>query len=416
MKFLFTITLSLLLFSCAAQVEQTKYIRIVKTICPDADIIEIETKEDYIEIEYLCDRKVYEIGLSFDLKTIYTETETTLDEKLLLIIKKKLDKRYFGWTIDEFALVEMADTSFYKAEILRDGVEENVYFTLSGNYYKTKNLVINESWNITSLEQNENYANSKYKLTKPDKTFELPEILVEISGMAILNDSVVLCIQDELGVVFSYNLKSEDITKMFRFTDIGDFEDITIIDEKINILRSDGTVFSIDFKSYSGITHSKNLALNCMNVEGLFYNKANAKYLIACKDPLINQGSSLRHIYSLSKNSSTQPEIEITIDLNVLNEMFNKKYSELRKQSVAFNPSSISVHPITGEIFVLSASNRLLAVYKDKKLKDIYPLAEELFYKPEGICFSDKGDMLISTEGNKKGYVGGQIHQFIYND
>lgn len=43
-------------------------------------------------------------------------------------------------------------------------------------------------------------------------------------------------------------------------------------------------------------------------------------------------------------------------------------------------------------------------------LKVVYPLPGELFYKPEGISFTNEGDMYISTEGNKKGYVGEQIH------
>ncbi len=101
---------------------------------------------------------------------------------------------------------------------------------------------------------------------------------------------------------------------MYRFTDVGDFEDITIQDDFVNILRSDGTVFTIDYTNYSGISNSKILPLNCMNIEGLFYNKTNNTYLIACKDQLINQESSLRCIFSLDKNSSTQPEIEFTIN------------------------------------------------------------------------------------------------------
>ena len=412
MRYFLVVTFSLVFLSCKAQVEKENYINKIMAICPDADIIEVETKEDYIEIEYLCNKKIFETGLTFDLKIIYTETETSIDDKTLFKIHKKLDKKYFGWSIDEFALVEMPDTSFYKAEILRDGIEENVYFTIDGKYYKTKNIVLNESWSIASLEKSDNYSKSGYNLTQPDKSYDMPEILVEISGIAVLNETEIFCIQDEAGIVFRYNLHEEELVKMYRFTDVGDFEDITIQDDKVNILRSDGTVFSIDYDNYSGKSESRILPLNCMNIEGLFYHKTNNKYLIACKDQLINQESSLRHIFSLDKSNLSQPEIEFTIDLNEINTVFKKNYSGITAKIITLNPSSISVHPITGDIYVLSASNRLLAVYGNNQLKNVYPLAEELFYKPEGISFGNNGDMFISTEGNKKGYVGGQIHYF----
>jgi uncharacterized protein YjiK len=353
-----------------------------------------------------------ETGLTFDLKVIYTEVETTIDEKTLFKIKKKLDKKYFGWTIDEFAVVEMSDTSFYKVEILRDGVEENAYFTLDGKYYKAKNMVLNEAWNMASLEQSNSYKKSKYHLTRPDKTYDMPEILVEISGIAVLNDTELFCIQDEAGIVFRYNLHNEELTDMYRFTDVGDFEDVTVIDNTVNVLRSDGTIFSFDYTNFSGVPDSRIVPLNCMNMEGLFYDKANSRYLIACKDKLIDEDSSLRHIFSVKNDDPVKPEVELTIDLNEINRFVQQAYSGIDAKVIRLNPSSVSVHPITGEIFVLSASNRLLAVYDNQQLQHIYPLAEELFYKPEGISFTKNGDLFISTEGNKKGYVGGQIHYF----
>ncbi|MBN2348019.1 MAG: hypothetical protein JXJ22_04230 [Bacteroidales bacterium] len=412
MRIFLMITFCTFLLLCKAQGDRTTYINKVKTICPDADIIEIETKDDFIEIEYLCDKKVVEVGLGFDLKIIYRESETTIDNKTLEKIHKKLDKKYFGWTIDEFSLVETPDTNFYKAEILRDGIEENLYFTLDGKYYKTKNIVLNESWNIASLEKSEFYNKSNYNLTRPDKTYEMPEILVEISGIAVLNETDIFCIQDEAGIVFRYNTQNEELSGMYRFTDVGDFEDITIQNEMVNILRSDGTVFSLNYGNYTGKSEFRNLPLNCMNAEGLFYDNTNNRFLIVCKDQLINQESSLRHVFSLNSVNSTLPEIEFVIDLKEINAFIYEHYKEIDNKIIKLNPSSISVHPITGEIFVLSASNRLLAIYKNHQLKNIYPLAEELFYKPEGISFGQNGDMYISTEGNKKGYVGGQIHYF----
>lgn len=66
----------------------------------------------------------------------------------------------------------------------------------------------------------------------------------------------------------------------------------------------------------------------------------------------------------------------------------------------------------TGNGEYYTASNRILAIYRDKKLIDLYLLPAELYYKPEGIDFTEKGDLFISSEGMKKGYLDGQIFFF----
>lgn len=414
MRIIFIVIFCVYSFTSYAQIDRTLYINKIKTICPSADVIEMEAKDDFVEIEYLCEEQIYEVGLSYDLNILYTETETTIDNAALHLIQKKLNKKFFGWTIDEFALVEMHDTSFYKVEVLLDGVEENIYFTLKGKYYKTKNMVLNESWNIASLKKNEWYKHTNYQLTRPVTTYEMPEILKEISGIAVLNDTDIFCVQDEVGIVFRYNIQKNELTDIYKFTDIGDFEDITIQNNTLNVLRSDGTIFSFDYKNYTGESASKILPLKCMNIEGLFFDHASNQFLVACKDQLINEESSKRHVFSMNASESAEPKVEFVIDLKDINNYLKKHYHEIYTKIIKLNPSAIAVHPITRETYILSASNRLLAIYNQGQLKDVYPLAEELFYKPEGISFNEKGDMYIATEGNKKEYVGGQIHCFAW--
>jgi len=414
MRFYLTTVLLVVFFSCEAQEERTQYVSKVMSICPDAEIIEVESKDEYVEIEYVCGNEVFEIGLDTDLRIIFSESEISLDDKTHQKISDKLDKKYVGWKTDEFILVELQDTSFYKAEILRNGVEENVYFTLDGKYYKAKNLALDASWNITSLEKNTLYNTSGYSLTIPDRTFELPGILIEISGISVINDTVLLGVQDEAGIVFRYNLQKEELSKMYRFTGDGDFEDITVRGDTIAVLRSDGTLFSLNYKDYSGESDSRVLPINCMNMEGLFYDNPQKRFLVACKEPLVNKPASLRYIFSVGVNSSERPEKEFVIDLQEINTFLREHYHGIGTNLITFNPSAVSVHPLTGDIYVLSASDRLLAVYRNKQLTAIYPLAEELFYKPEGISFNKNGDLYISSEGDKKGYAGGQIHYFTF--
>ncbi|MBE0654819.1 MAG: hypothetical protein IH594_13540 [Bacteroidales bacterium] len=103
------------------------------------------------------------------------------------------------------------------------------------------------------------------------------------------------------------------------------------------------------------------------------------------------------------------PEIAFMIDLDEMDKMLNEKYPELAMEKVQFNPSAIAVHPLTNEKYILSATQRMIAIYRDKKLIDLFPLPSELYYKPEGLDFTEIGDLFISSEGMKKGYLDGQI-------
>jgi hypothetical protein len=67
------------------------------------------------------------------------------------------------------------------------------------------------------------------------------------------------------------------------------------------------------------------------------------------------------------------------------------------------------MHPITKEMYVLSANDRMLLIYMDKKLKEIYPLPAEQYYKPEGMDFFENGDLIITNEGDKQGFTKGNI-------
>jgi hypothetical protein len=62
---------------------------------------------------------------------------------------------------------------------------------------------------------------------------------------------------------------------------------------------------------------------------------------------------------------------------------------------------SISVQPVTNDIFILSTrGDKCLAVFgRDGILKNFTYLDRERYLQPEGICFNHNGDLFISTEG-----------------
>lgn len=393
-----------------AQTEKKSYMNKVYELCPTADIIEVEVKNEYIEIDYWCDGKITEVGLNHANEILYIETEAVIPENVMTKIQHKLIKKYDGWIVDEYALVKLKDTSFYKVELINGGVEENAYFTTDGKFFKTHKMnLANELWNIDNLQNSVFLKNAPYDFLNPQKTFYLPEILNEISGIAWAGNNILYCVQDETGIIFKFDITKEELASMIRFTDLGDFEDIVLNGDTAYILRSDGTLFFFNHTNYNGKYEKTVVPLNCMNIEGLFFDKSQKLFFVSCKDQSINSDGPFRSVYSFSPQNKHLPVLSLTIDIDEINNLFVKRFPEISSQKIQFNPSAIAVHPFTSEVYILSATNRVLAIYKDHKLTDIFPLPSELYFKPEGLDFNENGDMFISSEGMKKGYVQGQI-------
>lgn len=383
------------------------YMKIVFDQCAKPDIIEVQTNPDgYIEIGYLCEGKRFEIGIKNN-KLLFKEHAVSNEEIPFEIINRKIEKKYQGWTLDEVSQVMANDTTFLKVEIIKDGIEQNLYFTNDGAWFKIKSFDSTTTFDFNEIEKNTIYKSAKFKFENPDISYEMPELLKEVSGITIGSQDVIYCIQDELGAIFEYNIKEQKISNFYRFTDIGDFEDLAIHKEVIYILRSDGNLFEYDLKNKSK-TRQTMLQINSLNMEGLCFNDG---YLyIACKAASINQSETKRMVYRA--NTDTLENIEPYLEINILDlsSFLTKHYPELEVTSFTFNPSAVAIHPLSKEMYILSAENRFIAVYRDKQLINIIPLSPDVYYKPEGLAFYQNGDLLISSEGDKKGFVKGTIN------
>jgi len=415
MKRLILILAILQLISCHGQTNEKKqieidskdYMKIVYAHCSKPNIIEVESTTDgYIEVEFLCDGKRYEIGIRNNT-LLFCEHSINQNEIPLDKINRKLEKKYQGWTLDEVSQVKTNDTTFLKVEILKDGIEQNLYFTNDGKWFKIKPIDITSTLDFNAVEKNPMYKSANYKFHKPDSVYEMPDLLKEVSGIALGSENVIYCIQDEIGSVFEYDLSKQVISNSHRFTDVGDFEDLAINKNIVYVLRSDGNLFVYDFKNKTKISQTM-LQINSLNIEGICFR--DGYIYIACKDALVNHTDSKRMIYRVKANKLDNIEPYLEINIDVLSDFLIKNYSELGITKILFNPSSIAIHPITKEMYILSASDRFIAIYKDKQLINIIPLSADIYYKPEGLSFYENGDLLISSEGDKKGFVTGTIN------
>lgn len=414
-------------FSCSRSQETTEnnsIISEVHKICSKADVLNIEQKVESTEIEFLCHDKPYSLVLDKQGNVLYKESPFEHPQSFLQQVNKKIQKSHPQWIIDEVSLIETPDTSFVKIEVIKNGVEENLFFTLNGKLYKFKQYTSNEVWTTSFLKESNYYKSLHYDFLNSVETFDVPEVLKEISGISVVGDTALFCIQDELGVVFQIDLRDKSLSTVGRFTDIGDFEDVQVVDNNVYVLRSDGNIFSFNYEKYNGKIEQSMLNIPCMNMEGLFFDKQLNQFLVSCKEPAMGFRSTNkkqhrqdlqinadkeRIIYTFDKNSVVSPKKFISIDIEDIRQFIQTNYNITTIEAITCNPSAIAKNPITNDYYILSAMDKMIVVYNNNTLKDVILLSPDDFYKPEGIDFLSNGDMIICSEGMKKGSLQGRV-------
>ncbi|GAL87383.1 hypothetical protein MYP_4613 [Sporocytophaga myxococcoides] len=257
-------------------------------------------------------------------------------------------------------------------------------------------------------------GNLPYDLNKPSMTYTLPEILNEVSGVTFIDSARLACIQDELGTAYIYNINNKAIEYEHKFDQDGDFEGVTYINKSLYVLRSDGRLTELDnFNVHTGGKNIQHISplLQTANNEGLCYDSLHNRLLIAGKSKPADNKSE-RYIYEydlIKKEFVAEPAYRINVnEIEKVAQRFNieqqKEYTAKGKlKPFNFRPSDLAVHPLTNEIYVLSAADKLLIVIdRAGNIKYISKLNPELFPKAEGIAFSPNGTMLISNEGKEK--------------
>jgi len=274
----------------------------------------------------------------------------------------------------------------------------------------------------------EDYSHVPYTLNHPSATYVLDNQLREISGLTYLSENKLLCVNDEHGSVFEYDLKERAISKKVKFAKKGDFEAVEYMRNECVALRSDGKLYffkDIENPKVESIKVKTGLSLR-NDTEGLAYDSSSQTLLIACKG-LAHEGSMYkdkRAIYRYSIVDSTlNPKPFILIDQNDLGKILNldpiTKFSNSvlesmnpSKGNTTFQPSGIAIHPISKNIYVIGSVGKLLLILSPQgELLAVNRLKRKIFPQPEGICFAPDGTLYISTEGKVN---QGRIYQFKY--
>ncbi len=241
-----------------------------------------------------------------------------------------------------------------------------------------------------------------FDLQNPSLTINLvSEALKEISGLSPTDSAgVYLAIADERGEVFFVEgNRGGAVSRRVVFRDKGDFEGVEMVGKTIWAAKSNGDMYEIkDWeKSQPQVVEFKTFLKKHNDVEGLAYDPWRKALLLACKE----QPDSLypRDIYVFNLKTKTLDESPAyTIHPEEVNRLVS--YGEVERHEY-FSPSGLAVHPLTGDVYVISTALKRLVVldYATGKIKFAQRLDKKILPQPEGISFDPQGNLLLSSEG-----------------
>ena len=237
-----------------------------------------------------------------------------------------------------------------------------------------------------------------YNLQEPI-TIKLPQELDEISGLSYYKkDKSLFAISDEKGVLFKITPYPELLIKFWKFSKKADFEDLVLLDSTFYILQSDGMINRVHFleKDTISTTEISFPFKGSMEFETLFYNPVQKTLELVCKN-CENEKKKQLTAYNFDTQKNAFTDSGLNIDISPM-------FQNSDKKSYHVKASAAAVHPLTGEIFVLSSIHKLLIILdKNHSFKSNYPLNPSLFKQPEGITFADNGTLIISNEAAETG-------------
>lgn len=230
-----------------------------------------------------------------------------------------------------------------------------------------------------------------------EQTWELPEILKEISGMAFMGENKIAAVQDEQGKIYIYNLKTKKIEAEIPFSGTGDYEGIAIKDNIAFVLRADGAIFRVaGFGKNPEVEMFKTQFSQEHDLEGIVYDNTRNELLISVKEKDPNFENA-KGIYSFNLNTKTvdkEPVYKL--------ELTDSVFAEIQKEEIleTFKPSEIGVHPQTGKLFVLAANPpSILILNEEGTPENLFYLNGDDFPQAEGLTFSPDGTIYVSNEG-----------------
>ena len=236
----------------------------------------------------------------------------------------------------------------------------------------------------------------KYDLNNP-QVIQLSKELKEISGI-IIKDNSIYAIADDKDYLFKLSMTDGKILSEWKFGKNDNYEDVAVNSNKFYVLSSNGNIIAFNTPSAGTIsTVEFEFPYGKGNeFEILYYDENIKKLIMICKDCKDDKKENLS-VYAIDPLTGQYSSAAFGVDTREVAKLNNSKPERLK-------PSAAAIHPITGELYIVSSINKMLIrTTCNGKILAIYPLKRSICEQPEGIAFTSTGDMLISNEaGNNK--------------
>lgn len=265
-----------------------------------------------------------------------------------------------------------------------------------------------------------------YRFDSVASEIQLPEELKEISGIKLADTNTFVAIDDNRSALFLVDATTGQTREIKIQGAYRNFEDVEVLGSKIYILQGNGEILELDQPLPAdsliqpvAVYQNKLEDADC---EGLFYDHKTQRMLVAYKN--YGKDHSYKPIYAFypaNRHFSANPIISLSI-ADMKESMFHtdfEKFSlkvneKIKGKKQLFEPSAIAIHPLSSDIYVLSAKNSLLAVYDSKwRLTGVYALPVNRTQQCEGLCFDSAGNIYISNEARSK---PANIIKFLYHE
>ncbi len=232
-----------------------------------------------------------------------------------------------------------------------------------------------------------------YNLSRPRER-KLPIELDEISGLFYhAADNSLFAIQDERGLLYKIFPDEEVAIERWKFADGGDFEEVIVWDDAFYVLKSNGNISCFKFDA-AGEPVGQELPFpfgKGNEFEAMYADPKLGKIVIICKDCVDDKKKEIT-TWLFDPKSLQFDSSALKIDAEGV-------AGALGQKSIRFKPSGAAIHPLTGELYIISAVNKMLIVTdRQGRTQSIYKLPVQYFKQPEGIAFSPKGTLYISNE------------------
>ena len=247
-----------------------------------------------------------------------------------------------------------------------------------------------------------------YRLDTPGNSFKLAPELREISGLSMApGGRSLITLNDEEGVVYYLDPATGAVENSRAFEGKGDFEGIEAAGGDIYAVKSNGTLYRIP---ESGAVEKYPTRLNGdNNVEGLCYDAAHNRLLLACKGKPGKNGEypGKKAVYAFDLATRTLNDVPVyLIDAGEIMRRKNSSTGFAEKLHEAFDagfsPSGLAFNPLDSNLYVVASAGKALAVLgPGGGVVRVESLELPHFRQPEGICFDSAGNLFISSEGGK---------------